>query len=341
MPNGTQDETALYEGPYVVVLGSRGDAPRILNERPPNTALGKFPSLLPIVVVVKNHDDAVQVDAICALLEAQSFDKTDYGALKSFIQHSREIAEALTRYEKIYAIRVGHETGIWAGISWDHIEHFKEFKDAKWKGHPSFRDALLWMIEKAPYNWVAKLYSPPQSPTKKTSPSTSQPISSQPISSQPISSQPISSQPISSQPISSQPISSQPISSITPPRQMSESPSKGNQRVNNEEENIVRLMDQQSLGGPIHPALQALQAVIRPLPSQIPSVSRLSGFRLGTSADAFLRGRLAHDADIFKVLRARLYAASPEVFAHYVTYELGWSEADGLELWDMIELPGL
>ncbi|TBU40861.1 hypothetical protein BD309DRAFT_1082450 [Dichomitus squalens] len=284
MPNGTQDETALYEGPYVVVLGSRGDAPRILNERPPNTALGKFPSLLPIVVVVKNHDDAVQVDAICALLEAQSFDKTDYGALKSFIQHSREIAEALTRYEKIYAIRVGHETGIWAGISWDHIEHFKEFKDAKWKGHPSFRDALLWMIEKAPYNWVAKLYSPPQ---------------------------------------------------------MSESPSKGNQRVNNEEENIVRLMDQQSLGGPIHPALQALQAVIRPLPSQIPSASRLSGFRLGTSADAFLRGRLAHDADIFKVLRARLYAASPEVFAHYVTYELGWSEADGLELWDMIELPGL
>lgn len=85
---------------------------------PANTALGKFPSLLPIVVTVKTHDDALRVDTIRALLDAQPFNATDYRALKSFFEQSNEIGEALTQYEKIYAIRVGHETGIWAGISW-------------------------------------------------------------------------------------------------------------------------------------------------------------------------------------------------------------------------------
>ena len=49
---------------------------------------------------------------------------------------------------------------------------------------------------------------------------------------------------------------------------------------------------------------------------------------------------MASDRNIFKILRARLYAPSPDVFAHYVTVELGWNNEDGLQLWDMIELPG-
>ena len=127
-------------------------------------------------MTVKTLQDAIRVDAIRALLDAQPFDTREYRPLRQFFENSVEIGEALTQYERIYAIRVGRETGIWAGMSWyvnyfllqpyaltsvvescrDKIENLTNFKNSKYKGHRTFRDALLYMIEKAPYNWDSK-----------------------------------------------------------------------------------------------------------------------------------------------------------------------------------------
>ena len=85
-------------------------------DRPPRTALGNWPFLLPIVVTCKIYADADVVNAInadIALIEGD-----DYHGLRDVFAHSPSVKGALTEYDTFYAIRVGLRTGVWVGYSW-------------------------------------------------------------------------------------------------------------------------------------------------------------------------------------------------------------------------------
>lgn len=45
-----------------------------------------------------------------------------------------------------------HFTGSDDALCRDKLKHNKEMKDAEYKSHKSIREALLYMIEKAPFN---------------------------------------------------------------------------------------------------------------------------------------------------------------------------------------------
>ncbi|KAI1782047.1 hypothetical protein LXA43DRAFT_1104889 [Ganoderma leucocontextum] len=280
MTNFGQSPPGDGEGPCWIILGGpEGNLGIVMDQRPANTALGRFPSLLPIVVVTKTYADA--------LVE--------------------EISELLTGYEKFYAIRVGKETGIWVNYAWDEIVHLKKFADAKFKGHATLQDALLWMIEKAPHNRAQKkAYTPSGSPVKL--PSSAPDPSSRPLPPPPV---------------------------FADESHTGCSPSKADQ--------VARVLTtpMRSLSVSLPTGLQLLQAVIRPLASQLPAVAGCSAFNMGSRADAFFRGRDADDTAILKVLRARLYAHSRVEFAHFLSVELNWKESDSNELWKLIDLPDI
>ena len=108
---------------YICTNGTSSDRPPVAKfnltgyDSPANTALGKFPSLLPIVIATKTHADALVVDELRATLDRQGIERNDYSALRAFFA-STEISELLTKYDKFYAIRVGKETGIWIDYPW-------------------------------------------------------------------------------------------------------------------------------------------------------------------------------------------------------------------------------
>ncbi|KAI1792845.1 hypothetical protein LXA43DRAFT_1060226 [Ganoderma leucocontextum] len=159
MTNFGQSPPGDGEGPCWIVLGGpEGNLGIVMDQRPANTALGRFPSLLLIVVATKTYADALVVDNLRTTLEREAIDRNDYSTLRAFFAQE-EISELLTGYEKFYAIRVGKETGIWVNYAWDEIVHLKKFADAKFKGHATLQDALLWMIEKAPHNRAQKKVS--------------------------------------------------------------------------------------------------------------------------------------------------------------------------------------
>ena len=83
---------------------------------PANTALGKFLSLLPIVITTKMYVDAL-MDELRTCLNQKAIEQNDYSTLRAFFA-STKIRELLTKYDKFYAIQVGKETGIWIDSSW-------------------------------------------------------------------------------------------------------------------------------------------------------------------------------------------------------------------------------
>ena len=85
---------------------------------PAYIALGKFPSLLPIVVACPTYGDACHIQVINVLLQRAAIERNNYTALKTLFAQSTEIAELLTGYDKWYAFRIGRETGIWVGFDW-------------------------------------------------------------------------------------------------------------------------------------------------------------------------------------------------------------------------------
>ena len=80
--------------------------------------MGKFPSLLPIVVACPTFGDARLINDINSLLEREQVARNNYAALKALFSGSEEISELLTRHKKWYAIRCGKETGIWVDYHW-------------------------------------------------------------------------------------------------------------------------------------------------------------------------------------------------------------------------------
>ena len=73
--------------------------------------MGKFPSLLPIVVACPTYGDACHIQVINSLLQRAAMERNNYTALKALFSESTEISELLTRYDKWYAFRIGKETG--------------------------------------------------------------------------------------------------------------------------------------------------------------------------------------------------------------------------------------
>ena len=84
------------------------------SHRPPNTALGQFAALLPVVVICNKIDDAVTIVSIADEL-VRGVDHRDAHTL---MYRSQNLAIDIVT-DDLYCIRAGkHETGIWIGFSW-------------------------------------------------------------------------------------------------------------------------------------------------------------------------------------------------------------------------------
>ena len=80
--------------------------------------MGRFPSLLPIIVACPTYGDACHINEVNALLEQHAIERNDYVVLNALFLTSTAISELLTGYKRWYVICVGKETRIWVGYHW-------------------------------------------------------------------------------------------------------------------------------------------------------------------------------------------------------------------------------
>lgn len=170
---GNKAQTGVYKNQrYVTQIVVSAVMVLIFSSRPPNTALGRFRPLLPIVVTCKTLEQALQVHKLNA--EIYNYvDAQDYSTNEWHILNSKLITDTLAGYDRFYAIRYGPETGIWVNFLWcvnnyvaslasrahrprNEIEYLTEDNNARYRGHKTFQDALLFMIDKEPFKSEAK-----------------------------------------------------------------------------------------------------------------------------------------------------------------------------------------
>ncbi|KAI0349068.1 hypothetical protein OH77DRAFT_1594429 [Trametes cingulata] len=106
--------TTKYKGPWIVQLG--GDtAQRGIHtkRRPPQTALGHYKPLLPVVVTCANEEDAKALNRL---------NKTVFNIVSTEDNHSliykcanSPVTDLRIVGSPVYAFRVAVETGVWIG----------------------------------------------------------------------------------------------------------------------------------------------------------------------------------------------------------------------------------
>ncbi|KAI0710604.1 hypothetical protein C8Q76DRAFT_789089 [Earliella scabrosa] len=166
-------------GPYWVVLSPDGQTNGIHEyHRPERMAIERHPDLLPIVVTCVNYEDACDVNRLNEEIFANA-PVNDYAYLHARFNASQYLKQLLRNrgYKKHHCIRIGIETGIWVGFEWPNIDHFTDYKGAKYQGFAAFSDALQWMIEKQPHMSRAPRTGPPSQRILPGTPSKAAPVS--------------------------------------------------------------------------------------------------------------------------------------------------------------------
>ncbi len=85
--------------------------------RPPNTALGRWPLLFPIVVTCATVSDAELVNQLNDDFIADLDKKSPEDVWRAFCA-SHNLETMLSHVPKFYVCRIGKETGIWIGFHW-------------------------------------------------------------------------------------------------------------------------------------------------------------------------------------------------------------------------------
>ncbi|OSD07635.1 hypothetical protein PYCCODRAFT_1463853 [Trametes coccinea BRFM310] len=141
-------------GPYYVVLG--GDIFGIHEgQRPPNTALGTYLPLLPIVVCCPLLRDAESINRLNAELFVKVAPDDAYTLMQHIQWDEGPVAKVrLSTPGPYYAIRsakAGKETGVWLGYPWGPLAQ-NVGKEHAYHRFETLQECLAFMVEKYDYN---------------------------------------------------------------------------------------------------------------------------------------------------------------------------------------------
>ncbi|KAI0350004.1 hypothetical protein OH77DRAFT_1593879 [Trametes cingulata] len=134
-------------GPFITVLGT--DLAGVHDQRPPNTAVGKFKPLLPIVLTCAFRSNAEAVDVLNRGLFLR-VPPGDAMTMMKHINHEHGIVSKvrLTAPAPYFAICSGVETGIYIRYKWESLVHLVNPRDDRWRGFDTLRGALTFMLDK-------------------------------------------------------------------------------------------------------------------------------------------------------------------------------------------------
>ncbi|KAL7283094.1 hypothetical protein ACG7TL_002519 [Trametes sanguinea] len=299
-----------------------------LDVSPENVALGAFKPLLPIVVVCPTWEEGNEVYTVQQ--ELASVDPQDGEALRTLVATSDSFNNVLTHTSLFYPVRFGAETGIYVGFPWSAVEKFViGFIGAKWARATTFREAMLFMLEKR--------VDPPQLVLSKTPKKTGSPRSATPLAKSASLPPTVKSPSRSPSPIKQgarifKMQASTPTPTPSPSKTVgkrSASPLKyvlvhdESDDDNKEDVELAEALCQSmELSQDVPPHVLYLRQLLRPLGQQDDSVHQLPIY-LGPRADAYLRGRGASNEEMLAILRARVYSNDVKAFTYALGLELG------------------
>ncbi|KAL1938277.1 hypothetical protein VTO73DRAFT_11728 [Trametes versicolor] len=134
-------------GPLYVVLG--GDNPGVFQPRPPDVACGLSLDSLPVVVVCRSLKEAFKIDVLNSEIIDHLEDPDDWHELAAALGSSKAAKKIFKNGEKIYALRIAAQCGIYGGLDWrKEIFPYTKHTDAHHKGCSTFLEAMLFMIDK-------------------------------------------------------------------------------------------------------------------------------------------------------------------------------------------------
>ncbi|KAI9057608.1 hypothetical protein FKP32DRAFT_1681289 [Trametes sanguinea] len=164
-------------GPYYVLLGGENFG---IHEgaRPPNTALGNFRSLLPVVVCCALLRDAEAINRLNADLFVRVAPNDVFTLLRYIQWDEGPVSKVqLITPGPYYAIRTakaGKETGVWIGYPWGPLAQ-NVSKESVWHKYDTIQECLAFMVEKYDYNLPllpqGKKLPPPTEPLTYARPS--------------------------------------------------------------------------------------------------------------------------------------------------------------------------
>ncbi|OSC98386.1 hypothetical protein PYCCODRAFT_1471156, partial [Trametes coccinea BRFM310] len=92
--------------------------------------------------------EAFKIDYLNTEVLNQLTDPDDPIEIMEALRASKTAHKIFTAGERIYALRVATETGIYAGVPWKDIQGLTKFKNSQHRGCDSFLDALAYMLDK-------------------------------------------------------------------------------------------------------------------------------------------------------------------------------------------------
>ncbi|KAI0676302.1 hypothetical protein C8Q78DRAFT_1141482 [Trametes maxima] len=150
-PDGSTSTADTEPRNVYTVLGF-GEEAGVFDARPADTAVGYHRDILPLVVVTPSHKEAIKVNALNKEIISQLRWPVDIVQFKMLIEQLPTMSTIFPQVHDppIYAFKVASETGIYYPYDWtSQLMALTDYKKALWKKFYTFKDALLWMIDKA------------------------------------------------------------------------------------------------------------------------------------------------------------------------------------------------
>ncbi|TFK79318.1 hypothetical protein K466DRAFT_606238 [Polyporus arcularius HHB13444] len=324
------------DGPYYVVFGR--DLLKIHENRPARLALGVETPLLPIVITCQRREHAVAAANLNHAVFSTAPPR-DAHAIAFLAQQSK----INFRTSDIYCIVRGGNaeapTGIFIGFPWMELDKYVRPNKhaAHWRKRTSFLNAIFYMLSEKPGSNM-----PFRSPGRPIPPAPSLLEGSNEI---------------------------QPPTQIfayvrmTPqpdPDSADEEGSKGESQAESGASDAGRMqaaietvddevffdavanLDLEDVRGGTQNIVEALAQVVLPLPSMGDMKPR--GFypvTFGAKADKLLASRGVSEADVWKVLAARVHSPTMEAFSYHMGMVLQWSPLESKLLWEAIRFPSV
>lgn len=85
---------------------------------PHDVACGLHLDILPIAIICATLKEAFKVDVLNSEIFTRLNDPDDAEEVRAAIKSSKSVGRVFRNGEKIYALRVGSETGIYGGFDW-------------------------------------------------------------------------------------------------------------------------------------------------------------------------------------------------------------------------------
>ncbi|KAI0739798.1 hypothetical protein C8Q80DRAFT_1274816 [Daedaleopsis nitida] len=298
------------QGPFYVILG--GTQPEILTSRPPRIVQKQFKPLLPIVVTCTCLANAQAVLKLNDLIK--NIDPEDAHTLAYTVQNS-DLDIVGTQFSN-------GDTGVFDGINWQlHLRHLIDPRSSTWCKPGTMKEAIVFMLSKPGYNFPLITNGDPI-------PSPPEPVPD---------------------PVPAAPSAAPVYQAWGNPPTPSARRAAGRRDAAVLEPSVKSTLAQAlrtSLrvdeAAPPPLEIQILHQIIRPLLLPGLSISQVANagpaISFGQEADDMLTMRNVSDANLLKILRARVYADDYPSFSKQMGLALGWSPYDSYDLWKAMKL---